>query len=163
MNELHLLKRWSGSHRQGNGNGYHASVATRRNAEQSQARPPRILLLWASVGSGHKRAADAIELAIRHYAPGAYLRSVDVLSLATRPFRRCYGQMYIDFIDRAPAVLGYFYNLMDQLRPPGPVHGWDRLRVALEQMSLRHFICFLKSEPWDLIINTHFLPAEIIA
>jgi len=30
-------------------------------------------------------------------------------------------------------------------------------------MSLRHFICMLKAEPWDLVINTHFLPAEIIA
>src|SRR6185437_8429453 len=31
------------------------------------------------------------------------------------------------------------------------------------KLNLRQFIHLLKDEPWDLVINTHFLPAEIIA
>src|SRR5689334_16177119 len=80
-------------------------------------RQPRILILSGSVGSGHMRAAEAIELALRQVAPAAYVRNVDVLTLATPPFRRCYGQMYVDLIDVAPQVLGFFYNLMDKPTP----------------------------------------------
>jgi processive 1,2-diacylglycerol beta-glucosyltransferase len=124
--------------------------------------PPRILILTASVGTGHLRAAEALELAARQVAPEAYVRKVDVLDCATRPFRRCYGQMYLDLIDLAPEVLGYFYNKMDS--PPGRGgESWDRLRVKLEKMSMRPFVHLLEAEPWDLIINTHFLSAEIIA
>src|SRR5207247_1490446 len=38
-----------------------------------------------------------------------------------------------------------------------------RLRLAIEKLNLKPFIRFLEEEPWDLVINTHFLPAEIIA
>ena len=37
------------------------------------------------------------------------------------------------------------------------------MRLALERINLKSFIRFLEEEPWDLILNTHFLPAEIIA
>ena len=33
--------------------------------------PPRILVLSASVGAGHLRAAQAVELALRHLVPDA--------------------------------------------------------------------------------------------
>src|SRR5438034_1661321 len=39
----------------------------------------------------------------------------------------------------------------------------DRLRLAVEKLNLKSFMRFLTSEPWDLVINTHFLPAEILA
>jgi hypothetical protein len=39
----------------------------------------------------------------------------------------------------------------------------DRFRLAVEKLNLKGFIRFLQAEPWDLVINTHFLPAEIIA
>jgi processive 1,2-diacylglycerol beta-glucosyltransferase len=59
-------------------------------------------------------------------------------------------------------VLGYVYDLMDQPSRSGKNRG-DRLRLAVEKLNLRSFLSFLESEPWDLIINTHFMPAEIIA
>jgi processive 1,2-diacylglycerol beta-glucosyltransferase len=127
-------------------------------------RPPRILILCVSVGTGHVRAAQALELAFHEMAPPAVVKRVDVLKLATAPFRRCYGQMYVDLIDQAPQVLGFFYNLMDRFRPPEEQsHRWDHLRVSLERMSMRPFLHLLQSERWDLIINTHFLSGEIIA
>jgi processive 1,2-diacylglycerol beta-glucosyltransferase len=128
------------------------------------SRSPHILILSVSAGSGHLRAAEALELALRRVAPQAVVKNVDVLSLATKPFRFCYGQVYVDLIDAAPQVLGFFYNLMDRFRPPElQSHRWDHLRVALERMSMRPLLHLLQSEPWDLVINTHFLSGEIIA
>jgi processive 1,2-diacylglycerol beta-glucosyltransferase len=109
------------------------------------------------------RAAEAIELAARQLYPQSLVRNVDVLTLATVPFRRCYGEMYLDFVNKAPQVLGFFYRLMDDFHPVGPPTSWDRLRVSLETMSLRRFLPLLHAEPWDIIINTHFLSGEIIA
>jgi processive 1,2-diacylglycerol beta-glucosyltransferase len=108
------------------------------------------------------RAAQAIELAFQRLCPEAEVTNLEVLALATGPFRRCYGQMYLDFINLAPQVLGFFYNMMDQVKPP-LCTPWDRLRVSLEAMSMRPFVRLVRSEPWDLIVNTHFLPAEVIS
>ncbi len=123
---------------------------------------PRILVLSASVGAGHLRAAQAVELALREVVPQATVRNVDVLELTNAAFRRLYGKAYLDLVNRAPHVLGYFYDLMDQPSRSGRNRG-GKLRLAVEKMNLRAFIRFLKDDPWDLVINTHFLPAEIIA
>jgi processive 1,2-diacylglycerol beta-glucosyltransferase len=125
-------------------------------------RSPRILVLSASVGAGHLRAAQAVELALREVVPEAAVRNVDVLELTNTAFRRLYGKAYLDLVNRVPHVLGYFYDLLDQPSRSGR-NRTDRLRLALEKLNLRPFIRFLKDEPWDLVINTHFLPAEIIA
>jgi processive 1,2-diacylglycerol beta-glucosyltransferase len=124
--------------------------------------PKRILVLSASVGGGHLRAAQAVELALRQAHPELYVKNVDVLELTNMAFRRLYGKAYLDLVNRAPHVLGYFYDLLDQPSRSGKQRS-DRLRLALEKLNLRGFIRFLQEEPWDLVINTHFLPAEIIA
>jgi processive 1,2-diacylglycerol beta-glucosyltransferase len=59
-------------------------------------------------------------------------------------------------------VLGYFYDLLDQPSRSGKNRG-DRFRLALEKLNLRKLERMLQTELWDLVINTHFLPAEIIA
>jgi processive 1,2-diacylglycerol beta-glucosyltransferase len=123
---------------------------------------PRILVLCASVGAGHLRAAQAVELALREVVPEVTVRNLDVLELTNAAFRRVYGKAYLDLVNKVPHVLGYFYDLLDQPSRSGKNRS-DRLRLAVEQLNLRPFIRFLESEPWDLVINTHFLPAEIIA
>lgn len=123
--------------------------------------PKRVLVLSASVGAGHLRAAQAVELALRELDPAAQVRNVDVLELTNPMFRRLYGKAYLDLVNRAPHALGYFYDLMD--RPPAPGTRSDRLRYLAERMNLGRFLRFLSAEPWDVIVNTHFLPAEMIA
>jgi processive 1,2-diacylglycerol beta-glucosyltransferase len=122
----------------------------------------RVLVLSASVGAGHLRAAEAVELALRRLHPEATVRNLDVLTLTNAAFRRVYGKAYLDLVNRAPHVLGYFYDLMDRPTRTGR-HRTDNLRLAVQKMNLTRFIRFLGEADWDLVINTHFLPAEIIA
>ena len=123
--------------------------------------PRRILVLSASVGAGHLRAAQAVELALRQLDPTAVVRNLDVLELTNAAFRKLYGRAYLDLVNRAPHVLGYFYDLLD--RAPSPQHKSDRLRLLVEKLNLRQFLRLIETETWDVIVNTHFLPAEIIA
>jgi processive 1,2-diacylglycerol beta-glucosyltransferase len=126
--------------------------------------PPRILVLSASAGAGHVRAAQAVELALRERVPGAVVKNVDVLGLTTAAFRQLYGRAYLDFVNKAPHVLGYFYDYLDRPAQPRPGKArTDRLRLAVQKLNMRKFLRFLQAEPWDLAINTHFLPTEIIA
>src|SRR5438105_2176955 len=123
---------------------------------------PRILILSASVGAGHLRAAEAVELALRQTVPDAVVKNVDVLEMTNRVFRQLYGRFYLDLVNKAPHVLGYFYDMLDRPSRSGKNRG-DRFRLLLEKLNLKPFLKFLRAEPWDLVINTHFLPAEIIA
>jgi processive 1,2-diacylglycerol beta-glucosyltransferase len=124
--------------------------------------PPRILVLSASVGAGHLRAAEAVELALRETVPDAHVENLDVLQLTNAAFRRLYGASYLDLVNKAPHVLGYFYDRLDRPSKSGK-HRGDRMRLAMERFNLRKLIRHLERQPWDLVINTHFLPAEIIA
>ncbi len=121
----------------------------------------RILVLSAAVGAGHLRAAEAVEMALKQTLPDATVRNVDILEMTNRLFKRIYGRFYLDLVNKAPHALGYFYDLLDQ--PVSSKARSDRLRLYLQKLNLRPFLKFLQSEPWDLVINTHFLPAEIIA
>ena len=121
----------------------------------------RILVLSASVGAGHLRAAQAVELALRELSPVAHVENHDVMEFTNGVFRRLYAKSYLDLVNRAPHVLGYFYDLMD--RQPSPQQKGDRLRRLVQKLNLRKFLEFLRSDPWDIVVNTHFLPAEMIA
>jgi processive 1,2-diacylglycerol beta-glucosyltransferase len=123
---------------------------------------PRLLVLSASVGAGHLRAAQAVAKALQQVAPTATVHNCDVLELTNPAFRRVYGSAYLDLVNRAPHVLGYFYDMLDRPSTSGR-HRTDRLRLAVEKLNLKKLIRFLRAEPWDLVINTHFLSAEIIA
>ena len=117
----------------------------------------RVLVLSASVGAGHLRAAQAIEEACRALDPSASVANVDVLTLTNPAFRRIYGETYLDLVNKAPHVLGYVYDWLDRPRRT------DRLLRLVEKLNLRPFLRFVRDEPWDIIVNTHFLPAELIA
>jgi processive 1,2-diacylglycerol beta-glucosyltransferase len=139
---------------------------------------PRILILTASVGAGHIRAAEAVELALRQLAPDAVVRNVDLMTCATAGFRRLYSRAYLDLVSKAPHLLGYFYDLSD--RPFSAKRAGDQFRLLVERANLARLnpilagqgsggekIATKKSKAtsagWDIVVNTHFLPAEIIS
>jgi processive 1,2-diacylglycerol beta-glucosyltransferase len=121
---------------------------------------PRILILSASVGTGHNRAAQALQLALHRVRPDAIIEYVDVLDDTNRAFRRMYGRGYFGLVDRAPHVVGYLYDRLDQpIRNPRI----NRVRLSLSMMNLQRLVDRVTNQPLDLAVCTHFLPAEIIA
>src|SRR5512139_3863965 len=69
-------------------------------------RSPRVLILSASVGAGHVRAAQALEAA---FAAGDFpgeARHLDVLRYTNQAFRTLYSQGYLELVDKAPDLLG---------------------------------------------------------
>lgn len=107
------------------------------------------------------RAAEAVEKAMRQLRPDAEVLNLDVLTLTNAIFRRLYATAYLDLVNKAPHLLGYFYDITDK---PGPRDSrGDRLQRLVERLNTRRLEKLLTDEPWDIVINTHFLPASLIA
>jgi processive 1,2-diacylglycerol beta-glucosyltransferase len=123
---------------------------------------PRILVLSTAAGAGHIRAAEAVELAVRQAAPTACVQRADLMSLTNRLFRYAYAGSYIDMVNKAPNLYGYFYDLLDR-QPPEKTSLSDRFRRRMQWANLGDVQKLVLGQHWDLIINTHFLPAELIA
>ena len=123
---------------------------------------PRILILASSVGAGHIRAAQAIEWAAKQLVPEATILNVDVLSLSNRLFRWVYADSYIYMVNHLPHVYGHFYEQFEKSDAKGK-NFIDAWRLRYESWNLGKLIRLLCKDPWDLILNTHFLPAEMVA
>jgi processive 1,2-diacylglycerol beta-glucosyltransferase len=119
----------------------------------------KVLLLSASAGAGHVRAAEAIEKAFNEAkdAAGREVLHVDVLNYTNKLFRHLYSKAYIDLVNKMPEVPGWFYDKLDK--------PWknERRRLALDKLNTRPFVKLLKEYRPDLIVCTHFLPAEIVS
>lgn len=118
-----------------------------------------VLVLTASAGAGHVVAASAIVEALRERLAGRRVEAVDVLKCSTRLFRGLYAQGYLAAVNHLPALMGYLYDVTDR-----PCDGLaSRLRSAYQDLSNRALMRRLLRDPPALVINTHFLPAELIA
>jgi processive 1,2-diacylglycerol beta-glucosyltransferase len=120
----------------------------------------RLLVLSASAGAGHLRAAEAVELASKERWPDADVRHVDVLTLMPAPFRRVYGKGYLDFVNRAPELVGMLYDRSN--RPPRNPAG-DRLRLLAERVNARPLVEFVRDFDPDVVCLTHFLSSQVVA
>jgi processive 1,2-diacylglycerol beta-glucosyltransferase len=119
-------------------------------------RKPRVLLLSASSGAGHIRAAQALQKAF--VARGdCEVQHIDAIEHVSKLFQRAYDKTYISMVRRAPDLMGVLYERTDQ--------PWQnpRRRLALDCLNSQPMIRLLKQLQPDLCVATHFLPAEIIA
>jgi len=116
----------------------------------------RVLLLSASSGAGHLRAAQALEKAFLACGD-CHVEHIDALQYVSKLFQRVYDKAYISMVRRAPELMGLLYERTDQ-----PWHHL-RPRLALDRLNTGPMIRLLKRVQPDLCVATHFLPAEIIA
>ncbi len=117
----------------------------------------RVLILSTSAGTGHLRAAAALEKIFKQHPGVAEVRNVDALKFTNKLFRDFYSKLYIQLVQKAPTILGFVYRTSDE--------PWktDRMRLMLDRLNtgpLERFIARFKP---DITVCTHFLPAEIIS
>jgi processive 1,2-diacylglycerol beta-glucosyltransferase len=117
----------------------------------------KVLVLSASAGAGHMRAAEAVEGAMREMGAAGEVRHVDTLQYTNKLFRHLYSKAYIEMVNKTPEVLGWLYDHLDK--------PWknERRRLALDKLNTRPFVKMLREYQPEIVICTHFLPAEIIS
>lgn len=120
---------------------------------------PRVLLLHASVGTGHRRAAEALAASFARRQPGE-VRVEDVLDHTPRLFRVAYARSYLELTDRAPLVWGYFYTQSNV--DPNLAEFTNNLRKLVESIGTNGLKDLLRAFLPEVIICTHFLPMELL-
>jgi processive 1,2-diacylglycerol beta-glucosyltransferase len=117
----------------------------------------KVLVLSASAGAGHIRAAEAVERAMVQANAAREVRHIDTLEYTNKLFRRLYAKAYLDVVNKTPEVLGWLYDYLDK--------PWERerRRLALDKLNTRPFVKMLREYQPDIIVCTHFLPAEIVS
>lgn len=116
----------------------------------------KILILSVSAGAGHVRAAEALveQFSTDHLAPE--IVHLDILKYTSKAMRTLYGKAYFDVAKAAPELLGWIYDYLDK-----PWKNENRIR-ALERLNISLLVKVLERIQPDVVVSTHFLPADII-
>ncbi len=137
----------------------HGMVAVETLAGGASA-GPRIAILHATAGNGHKRAAQALAAAMSAMNPSAIVREVDTLVYASRLYRGTYAATYNAMAARAPRLWGALYRSWAM----APVNrGTAPVRLAIDRFNLRSLVRVVERESPDAVVCTHFLPVEALS
>ena len=120
----------------------------------------KLLILSVSAGAGHVRAADAIVKAAEAARPPIAATHIDVLSLVPKEFRKLYGEQYIRLVEKLPQLWSYLYSKSDRPSRDSLV---GKLKRAAEKLNTRRLTAEIERLAPDLILCTHFLPAELLS
>lgn len=117
----------------------------------------RVLILSASAGTGHVRAADALAKCFASDPRVEAVEHLDALDFTNKLFHDFYSKLYIQLAKSAPQILGWVYKASDE--------PWktDAVRLRLDRFQAQKLIAFIKRFRPDTIICTHFMPTGIIA
>ena len=123
-------------------------------------RHKKLLILSVSAGAGHVRAAQAIEAAAKTATPPFDATHLDLLSIAPAEFRKFYGAQYLKLVEKLPQLWSYLYSKSDRPSRNSLVGDFKR---AAEKFNLRKLDGEIARLRPDVILCTHFLPAELLS
>lgn len=119
----------------------------------------KILVIHATAGAGHKRAAEAIihGLEVRG---GFDAHLIDALDYTNLFFKKIYPRLYAFLVTRLPWAWEFFFSLLDIPWLQPLVHGARRLTNGFNAQALQKFLI---QEQFDAVLTTQFFPAEVCA
>ena len=122
--------------------------------------PRKILILHASAGHGHEKAAKAVEEAYHVFFPQIEVTVIDALSLTPSFFGGGYKKSYLFLIQKLPWLWGIFYYFFDLAFVHALVKPIRRIVNQLAAQDMETLVLRLRPQA---IICTHFLPVEVVS
>lgn len=117
----------------------------------------RVLIMSAGAGTGHIKAAEALE---KSFAADGGVEEVfnnDALQYTNKLFRDFYSKFYTSLVRSAPNFLGWWYKTSDE--------PWrtDRMRHMIDRLNTKPLVRFIREFDPHITVCTHFMPAGIIS
>lgn len=108
-------------------------------------------------GSGHIKAAEALEASFKADPRVAEVINNDALQYTNKLFRDFYSKFYLSLVRSAPNFLGWWYKTSDE--------PWrtDRMRHMIDHLNTKPLIRFIRDFNPDITVCTHFMPAGLIS
>ncbi len=111
----------------------------------------------AGAGTGHIKAAEALELSFAADNRVAEVVNNDALQYTNKLFRDFYSGFYTSLVRSAPNFLGWWYKTSDE-----PWHT-DRMRHMIDRLNTKPLVRFIRDFAPDITVCTHYMPAGIIS
>ncbi len=117
----------------------------------------RVLIMSTSAGTGHIRAAQALEKVFASHPAVMEVVHKDALEYTNKLFRDFYSKFYEQLVRFAPEFLGWWYKTSDE--------PWrtDTMRHALDRLNTGPLVKFIRSFNPHITVCTHFMPAGIMS
>jgi len=119
----------------------------------------KILIVYASAGAGHRKAAEAVYEAISEKVDKKDIVIIDSLDYSNRLFKWLYSKKYITLVNYMPVIWGFFYYILDMKIVYSLVRPLRRMINALNCWRLEEFLCNLQPE---VVISCHFMANEVV-
>jgi processive 1,2-diacylglycerol beta-glucosyltransferase len=117
----------------------------------------RVLIMSAGAGTGHIKAAEALEKSFAADDRVAEVISNDALQYTNKLFRDFYSSFYTSLVRSAPNFLGWWYKTSDE--------PWytDRMRHMIDRLNTKPLVRFIREFNPHITVCTHYMPAGIIS
>lgn len=120
----------------------------------------KVLILYATAGIGHKKAAIAVKKALDEIAPkDVEAVLVDALDYTSPFFKWSYLKFYLMMVNKLPTFWGISYYLTDNFYVNLIVSKVRRFSNWLNSKKLAKYL--IETKP-DVVISTHFFASEVI-
>lgn len=120
----------------------------------------KILILYASAGAGHERAAGALTKAFKMQRRNADVLTLDILDFMPPLFRKTYAEGYLYLVRKAPELWGYLYSQTDK---KAQISWGKRVRAAFNKMNAANFLRLYRDWDPDVAVCTHNMPLEVLS
>ena len=118
---------------------------------------PGILLIHATAGAGHRKAAEAVYHGLQA-RPGCEAAIIDALDFTNPFFRYTYSKGYEFIVAELPTFWSAFFALTDQMWFLPVFRAVRRIYNGINAAPLA---AYLKKNQFARIVVTHFLAAEV--
>ncbi|MBF0483081.1 MAG: hypothetical protein HQL25_00080 [Candidatus Omnitrophica bacterium] len=119
----------------------------------------KILVMHATAGAGHQKAAEAIYNALKKYT-GHEVVCADVLDKTSPAFKDLYRKSYFFMVAKVPWLWQISFGFLDWNIAQPLMYMGRRVYNGLNTRQLRDFLI---KEQFDWIISTHFMPIEVVS
>lgn len=111
-----------------------------------------ILVVTASMGSGHNKAANAVAEAIKRKYPVNKINVIDFMSTETAYFNSLVKDIYLKMLDHTPSVYEFFYKFTSDSTKGSTIQSVFAHAMKKDMREL------IKKYEADMVICTHHFP-----
>lgn len=120
----------------------------------------KILLISVSTGSGHVRAAQALEKTAKAKFPEMEVTHIDMMDYVSRPLKNTVLESYNILATQLPELWGFFYKQTNKAKISKYA---QKMAGLLNMVNTGKFYNYIKKSQPDIILCTHFLPIHALS
>jgi len=118
----------------------------------------KILIVYATAGIGHKKAALAVADALKNR--NIPYEIVDVLDYTNALLKWIYQHFYITIVKNIPSFWAFIYHSLDIAWVYNTIKGLRTLTNRLNSGKFAQYLC--KTQP-DIVVSSHFFSSEVVS